>query len=221
VIHTRSVDQTRPLFRPRFNIRASSIAPFYTFRLFHSSWQELQQVNPSPFLRLGLNVGCNFPETKAKTATRRAIAKPKDGEHSIHIHIYMRIYSMPFFLSAGKTKRAPSAYNLFVKEHMKTYLADHPGKTNKDAMKHVRLVYSFNPSITDEIPRSAHFGKMHPRIPSVVRRRPPKVQNGRRRPPQVFPRALRSNLVATSKRVVNFFFISKFDRSYPFERLNT
>jgi hypothetical protein len=45
------------------------------------------------------------------------------------------------FLSAeGKgKKRAPSAYNLFVKEHMKTYLADNPGKTNKDAMKHVSL----------------------------------------------------------------------------------
>ena len=38
-----------------------------------------------------------------------------------------------------KAKRKPSAYNLFVKEHMKTYLAENPGKTNKDAMKHVCL----------------------------------------------------------------------------------
>jgi hypothetical protein len=40
-------------------------------------------------------------------------------------------------VGAKEKKRAPSAYNLFVKEHMKTYLADNPGKTNKDAMKHV------------------------------------------------------------------------------------
>lgn len=44
-----------------------------------------------------------------------------------------------FSAAEGKTKRPPSAYNLFVKEHMKSYLADNPGKTNKDAMKHVRL----------------------------------------------------------------------------------
>ena len=42
--------------------------------------------------------------------------------------------------SVEKTKRAPTAYNLFVKEHMKAYLSDNPGKTNKDAMKHVRSI---------------------------------------------------------------------------------
>jgi hypothetical protein len=53
------------------------------------------------------------------------------------MHIYL--LSTP---AEGKAKRAPSAYNLFVKEHMKTYLVDNPGKTNKDAMKHVRLILS-------------------------------------------------------------------------------
>ncbi|KAI9454388.1 hypothetical protein BJY52DRAFT_1284679 [Lactarius psammicola] len=64
-------------------------------------------------------------ETTTKTATRRANTKSKDTE--------------------GKTKRPPSAYNLFVKEHMKTYLAENPGKTNKDAMKHVRALWKDAP----------------------------------------------------------------------------
>ncbi|KAH8983964.1 hypothetical protein EDB86DRAFT_166798 [Lactarius hatsudake] len=64
-------------------------------------------------------------ETTTKTATRRANAKPKDAE--------------------GKPKRPPSAYNLFVKEHMKTYLAENPGKTNKDAMKHIGALWKDAP----------------------------------------------------------------------------
>ncbi|KAI0298059.1 hypothetical protein B0F90DRAFT_1633135 [Multifurca ochricompacta] len=55
----------------------------------------------------------------------------------------MRIYS--YFAAEGKTKRPPSAYNLFVKEHMKTYLADNPGKTNKDAMKHIGALWKDAP----------------------------------------------------------------------------
>ncbi|KAI0268474.1 hypothetical protein BGY98DRAFT_924885 [Russula aff. rugulosa BPL654] len=50
------------------------------------------------------------------------------------------------FLSADvKAKRKPSAYNLFVKEHMKVYLAEHPGKTNKDAMKHIGALWKDAP----------------------------------------------------------------------------
>ncbi|KAH9992200.1 hypothetical protein BJV74DRAFT_834837 [Russula compacta] len=64
-------------------------------------------------------------ETTTKTATRRVNAKSKDSD--------------------GKAKRSPSAYNLFVKEHMKTYLADHPGKTNKDAMKHIGALWKVSP----------------------------------------------------------------------------
>ena len=78
-------------------------------------------------------------ETSTKTATRRANTKSKDSK--CHARIHAHILSV---LSAaeGKTKRPPTAYNLYVKEHMKTYLADNPGKTNKDAMKHVGLVSS-------------------------------------------------------------------------------
>ncbi|KAH9986063.1 hypothetical protein BJV77DRAFT_915815, partial [Russula vinacea] len=64
-------------------------------------------------------------ETSTKTATRRANAKPKDTD--------------------VKAKRKPSAYNLFVKEHMKAYLAEHPGKTNKDAMKHIGALWKDAP----------------------------------------------------------------------------
>ncbi|KAN0113623.1 hypothetical protein V8E52_007549 [Russula decolorans] len=63
-------------------------------------------------------------EVTTKTATRRANAKPK---------------------ADVKTKRKPSAYNLFVKEHMRVYLAEHPGKTNKDAMKHIGALWKDAP----------------------------------------------------------------------------
>ncbi|KAF8266270.1 hypothetical protein EI94DRAFT_216345 [Lactarius quietus] len=80
-------------------------------------------------------------ETTTKTATRRANTKStKDVE--------------------GKTKRAPTAYNLFVKEHMKTYLTDNPGKTNKDAMKHIGTLWKDAPE--------------NPRRGQAVKERPPK-----------------------------------------------
>ncbi|KAN0126283.1 hypothetical protein V8E53_015206 [Lactarius tabidus] len=80
-------------------------------------------------------------ETTAKTATRRANTKStKDVE--------------------GKIKRAPTAYNLFVKEHMKNYLAENPGKTNKDAMKHIGALWKDAPE--------------NPRRGQAVKERPPK-----------------------------------------------
>ncbi|KAI0289771.1 hypothetical protein BC826DRAFT_914111, partial [Russula brevipes] len=54
-----------------------------------------------------------------------------------------------------KPKRAPSAYNLFVKEHMKAYLTDNPGKTNKDAMKHIGALWKDAP----ENPKRGHETK--------------------------------------------------------------
>lgn len=93
-----------------------------------------------------------------------------------------------------KAKRKPSAYNLFVKEHMKAYLAEHPGKTNKDAMKHVCLpTFKFS-SLPTNISRSAHFGKMHQKIQSAVRklrRRHPKPLSGRRELQQRSQRVMR------------------------------
>ncbi|KAH9957144.1 hypothetical protein BC827DRAFT_1083239, partial [Russula dissimulans] len=70
-------------------------------------------------------ISSTSPETMTKAATRRATAKSKDAD--------------------GKAKRPPSAYNLFVKEHMKTYLAEHPGKTNKDAMKYIGALWKDAP----------------------------------------------------------------------------
>ncbi|KAI0044025.1 hypothetical protein FA95DRAFT_1497776, partial [Auriscalpium vulgare] len=44
-----------------------------------------------------------------------------------------------------KGKRAPSAYNLFVKANMSKYLADNKGKTNKDAMVHIGAIWKDAP----------------------------------------------------------------------------
>ncbi|KAH9173771.1 hypothetical protein EDB89DRAFT_1957635 [Lactarius sanguifluus] len=60
------------------------------------------------------------------------------------LHAYMRIYLYPS-AAEGKPKRPPSAYNLFVKDHMKSYLAENPGKTNKDAMKHIGALWKDAP----------------------------------------------------------------------------
>lgn len=100
-----------------------------------------------PFLELD---GGPFTETATKAATRRANTKSKDGEHLTCLYMCIYLCTPLFFPADGKAKRSPSAYNLFVKEHMKAYLADNPGKTNKDAMKHVRLAArsSFYHSLT-------------------------------------------------------------------------
>jgi len=146
------VDQTRPDCPPRYsdpdfdNYKGVPMTPLHSFtHLSHSAWQERQQVNSVHFVSLFLVlISGTSTETSTKTATRRASAKPKDGRLS-PLSSCMRICSHPSRLLAdGKEKkRTPSAYNLFVKEHMKTYLADNPGKTNKDAMKHVCLSISF------------------------------------------------------------------------------
>ncbi|KAI9511941.1 hypothetical protein F5148DRAFT_184535 [Russula earlei] len=90
-------------------------------------------------------------ETTTKTATRRANAKSKDGWHFISV-----VY------------RAPSAYNLFVKEHMKTYLAEHPGKTNKDAMKHIGALWK-------DAPENPKCGQETKEKASKAPKRPKKV----------------------------------------------
>lgn len=106
---------------------------------------------------------------------------------------YMRMYSL--FLSADvKAKRKPSAYNLFVKEHMKVYLAEHPGKTNRDAMKHVCLPVVSTSLLSHRVFRSARFGKTHRKIQSVARKLRRKLLSSRRKlqhwPPRVrFPRS--------------------------------
>jgi hypothetical protein len=77
---------------------------------------------------------------------------------------------------------------------MKVYLAEHPGKTNKDAMKHVCLPILSTHLIPHQVFRSARFGKMHRKIQSVarkLRRRTPKLLSGRRKLQQRYPRMMR------------------------------
>jgi hypothetical protein len=91
-------------------------------------------------------------------------------------HAYIRIYSLSPSVE-GKPKRPPTAYNLFVKEHMKNYLAENPGKTNKDAMKHVRPILPLVLLFTH-----SHFqigalwkdAPENPRRGQAVKERPPK-----------------------------------------------
>jgi hypothetical protein len=109
-------------------------------------------------------------------------------------------------------KRAPSAYNLFVKAHMKAYLADNPGKTNKDAMKHVCRYLCVSSISPINMSRLAHFGKMHLRTPSVVRkqrRRLPRQLSGQRKLQQtsLLPKVLRSSQVAMNRCLVGFMFL--------------
>ncbi|KAF6765678.1 hypothetical protein DFP72DRAFT_206144 [Ephemerocybe angulata] len=60
--------------------------------------------------------------TKTKTATKAANTKTKDGE--------------------DKPKRAPTAYQIFCKAHMKKWNEDNPGRA-KEAMSAVRLSFYF------------------------------------------------------------------------------
>ncbi|EIW84438.1 hypothetical protein CONPUDRAFT_163573 [Coniophora puteana RWD-64-598 SS2] len=54
--------------------------------------------------------------TRTKTATKAANQRTKKAD------------------KADKPKRPPSAYNLYVRAHMKPWLEQHQGSTNKDAM---------------------------------------------------------------------------------------
>jgi hypothetical protein len=121
-------------------------------------------------------------------------------------HAYIRIYSLSPSVE-GKPKRPPTAYNLFVKEHMKNYLAENPGKTNKDAMKHVRPILPLVLLFTH-----SHFqigalwkdAPENPRRGQAVKERPPRRhRSGQRRLSQRILRvrmAPRSSLAVTNER---------------------
>jgi hypothetical protein len=77
---------------------------------------------------------------------------------------------------------------------MKVYLAEHPGKTNKDAMKHVCLPILSTSLLPHRVFRSVRFGKTHRKIQSVARksrRRTLKLLTGRRKLQQRPPRVMR------------------------------
>lgn len=89
----------------------------------------------------------------------------------------MRLYIYVSTSVEAKTKRAPTAYNLFVKEHMKSYLSDNPGKTNKDAMKHVRPILPLALLFTHNYLQIGALWKDAPENPrrgQAVKERPPK-----------------------------------------------
>jgi hypothetical protein len=89
---------------------------------------------------------------------------------------------------------------------MKVYLAEHPGKTNKDAMKHVCLLILSTFLIPHQVFRSVRFGKMRRKIQGAdrkLRRRTPKLPSGQRKPQQRSPRVMkvpRLSLAATDER---------------------
>lgn len=86
---------------------------------------------------------------------------------------------------------------------MKVYLAEHPGKTNKDAMKHVCPPTLSTFLIHDQVFRLARFGKMHRKIQGVARKlrgRTPKLLSGRRKLPTLRVRLPRLSLAATNER---------------------
>ena len=163
-----------------------------TFPSFHSSWQELHLVSSSHCVAFL----CRRTDPLQRPQPRPRLVVPMRSPKIVRAPppSYMRMYSH-FLLSADvKAKRKPSAYNLFVKEHMKVYLAEHPGKTNKDAMKHVCLA-TLSTFLTHQVFRSAHFGKMHPKIQSAartLRRRIPRLPSGQRKPQQRSPRVMRA-----------------------------
>ncbi|TFY79442.1 hypothetical protein EWM64_g4566 [Hericium alpestre] len=68
----------------------------------------------------------------------------------------------------AKTKRAPSAYNLFVKANMKTWLAEHPGQPVKEAMAEVRL--SFRLSLQRLMYARGQIGSMWKNAPENPKR---------------------------------------------------
>jgi hypothetical protein len=88
-----------------------------------------------------------FPVTTSKTATKAANAKPTKAKKGEHLPVLdIRSLTAAFTVkadTADKPKRAPTAYNLFVKANMPTWLAENQGKTHKDAMSavsHVLLI---------------------------------------------------------------------------------
>ena len=90
---------------------------------------------------------------------------------------------------------------------MKVYLAEHPGKTNKDAMKHVCLPILSTFLIPHQVFRLARFGKMHRKTQSAarkLRRRTPRLLSGRRKLHRRSPRMMRVprlSLAATNERL--------------------
>jgi len=64
-------------------------------------------------------------ETKTKAATKSANTKPKEGK--------------------TKTKRAPSAYNLFMAEHLKKWREENPGQPHKSGMSAVAALWKDAP----------------------------------------------------------------------------
>ncbi|KAJ6576992.1 hypothetical protein DFH09DRAFT_1148941, partial [Mycena vulgaris] len=75
-----------------------------------------------------------------------------------------------------KEKRAPTAYNIFVGENLKKWIAEHPGVPVKEGMSAVRRLPPPHPFLTLAASRSLPFGPDSPDNPkrgqAVVKRAP-------------------------------------------------
>jgi hypothetical protein len=88
----------------------------------------------------GTHAWLSHVETTTKTATKRAAAK-SDGAFAFLFALCTSSTSSSgtnIVVGGEKTKRAPSAYNVFVKEQMKVFKEEFPEKPHKEAMSWVR-----------------------------------------------------------------------------------
>ena len=126
-------------------------------------------------------------ESKTKAATKHANAKTSKAGMSF-ICIHSSPYS-PNLDKEDKPKRAPSAYNLFVRAHMKEWKDSHPGAPVKEAMAEVRNTSAYMLlHFIRYCSRSQQCGEMHLTTQTVARKRSPGRQ---RRHPHLKLRARR------------------------------
>lgn len=76
-------------------------------------------------------------ETKTKASTAAANNKTKEGESALLTASQHKSCS---FSHSAKTKRAPSAYNIFMAKHLKEWKEKNPDKQTKEGMSAVRTL---------------------------------------------------------------------------------
>lgn len=111
----------------------------------------------------------------------------------------MRVGHHPLLISLSGT-RAPSAYNLWMKDNLKKYKEDHPNVAQKDIMKAVCAIFPRVVAPADLFARrSARSGRTRPRTRAAARSPSPRRQRRPRRPSRV-SRATRPRPASPSPR---------------------
>lgn len=90
-----------------------------------------------------------LPEKKAKTATKAANESKTKSKPKAKGMFPLCIYAPSPELMSIPGTRAPSAYNLYMKEHLKSYKDENPGVAQKDAMKAVCTPFSVSSPTSD------------------------------------------------------------------------